>query len=106
MAGKNVTKQEALQYDPESLAHEIERKKKNIKVFEETILNENLGIKHEENMISVIDKKHPDVKKLENNIAKRRTNIKTFEDAIFQEKNEIEREKEMIRIIKKNKITN
>lgn len=100
MAGqKPVTRQEALQYDPEALRLDTEKRHTNIKIFEDTISKEKAAIDNNLYMISQIDPKHPDVKKLEENIEKMKANIKTFEDAIVSENVEIGRDLEMIKII-------
>lgn len=103
MAGKlPVTKEEALGYDHDSLLADIERKKRNIIMFEETIEKEQEGILVDERIIAVIEPTHPDVKKLEKRIENRKTNIKTFKDAIKDEEEEIKREEEMVRLIEEN----
>lgn len=102
MAGLPVTKQEALQYDADSLRADCEKRENNIKIFEDTIGKEKAAIEQDEYMISQIDPKHPDVKALEANINKIKLNIKTFEDAIKQENDQIERDLEMIGIIEAN----
>ncbi len=103
MAGqKPVTKEEALQYDRGALAADTQRRKNNIKIFEDTIGKEQAAIENNRYMISQIDPEHPDVKKLEENIKKMKVNIKTFEDAIAEENRQIERDLEMIKIIEAN----
>lgn len=99
MAGQSVTRQEALQYDAGALRADTEKRRNNIKIFEDTIKVEKEGVDRERYMVSQIDPEHPDVKKLEENIEKRKINVKTFEEAIKKENEEIERDLEMIGII-------
>ncbi len=105
MAGttnKPITREEALQYDADSLRMDTEKRMNNIKIFENTINAENEAVKQEQYMISQIDPLHPDVKKLQDAIEKRGINIKTFEEAINNENEQINRDNEMIKIIEAN----
>lgn len=102
MAGKAVTRKEALQYDPLALRQDTEKRKNNIKIFEDAISKEKESIERNLYIISQIDPKHPDVKTLEETIEKMKTNIKTFEEAIARENEEVERDLEMIEILEKN----
>lgn len=49
-----VTKEEALQYDADSLAAEIEKTERNIKLFEDTIGLEREKIQRYQQMIAII----------------------------------------------------
>ena len=102
MAGKIITKQEALQYNADSLLADTHKRENNINIFKETINKEYEAISLDEHMISSIDPDHPDVIALKNLIAKKKINIKTFEDAIKEEEIQIERDLEMIKLINKN----
>lgn len=102
MAGQPVTREEALQYDHDSLVADIDKRKNNIKIFEDTILKEKEAIDQNGYMISKIDPSHPDVKVLSENIEKMKTNIKTFEDAMINENQQIERDNQMIALIESN----
>lgn len=98
-----TTKQEALQYDSDALHVDYDKRRSNIKIFEDTIRKEQAAIKQNRYIISQIDPRHPDVTKLRENIAKMKRNINTFEEAIQQEKDAIEKDHQMIAIIKKVK---
>ncbi len=102
MAGSTITKQEALQYNADSLEADTHKRENNIQIFRDTISKENEAIALDEHMIASIDPAHPDVVALRNLIDKKKLNIKTFEDAIRDEENQIERDKRMIEIINKN----
>ena len=54
-----VTPEEALQYDKESLLAGIEKKRQNIKIFEEAIAKENEGIERDNKMIAIIEANQP-----------------------------------------------
>lgn len=99
MAGSPVTRQEALQYDAAALRADTDKRKSNIKIFEETIDAEQKAIDQNNYIISQIDPNHADVEILEQNTKKRKINIKTFKDAINEENNQIERDLKMIKII-------
>lgn len=101
MAGTFVTRQEALQYDPQALAADCEKRKNNIKIFEDTIGKEQKAIEQDTYIISQIDPDHPDVERLRQNIKKIKRNIETFKNAIVQENEQIERDLEMIEIIER-----
>lgn len=96
-----ITKQEALQYDPEALSTDTTRRENNIKIFEDMILKENQAISNDEYILTQIDPTHKDVAIINNNIKKIKLNIKTFSEAILEERRQIERDLEMIKIIKK-----
>ncbi len=106
MAGNQVTRQEALQYDAQALRADIDKRRGNIQIFEDTIGKEKAAIQNFTYIISQIDPQHSDVSVIEGNIKKTKANIKTFEDAIDEEKTQIQRDEEMIRIIEKNNKTN
>lgn len=97
-----ITREEALQYDADALRANIEKRKNNIRIFEDTIVKERDAVKQDEYMISMIDPNHADVKALKNNIDKIKLNIQTFEDAILEEKNQIDRNDQMIDMIEAN----
>lgn len=99
MAGKPITQEEALQYDPDALLLDCEKRKNNIKIFEDTIANELKAITENRYMIAQIDPNHPDAKKLAENTEKMKQNIQTFEEAIIKENEEIARDTEMIQLI-------
>ncbi len=99
---KPVTQEEALQYDPDALRADTQKREKNITIFETTIATEKAGIRENVHMMSVIDKNHPDYKTLEENINKKEENIKTFEEAIFEERRQIDRDLQMIAFIEAN----
>ena len=99
---KPVTKQEAFQYDPVALNADTDKRRNNIKIFEDTITKEKQAIERDLYIISQIDEKHPDVAKLKETIQKIKTNLKTFEEAIQNEKEEIKRDLDMIAIINAN----
>lgn len=100
MADQPITPEEALQYDPDALLLDCEKRKNNIRIFESTIASELRAINENKYMIAQIDPNHPDAKKLAENTEKMKLNIKTFEDAIMKENEEIERDTEMIQLIK------
>ncbi len=102
MAGSPISKQEALQYDADSLLADTHKRENNISIFRETINKENEAIAQDEYMISSIDPNHPDVVALRNLIAKKKLNIQTFENAIKDEEEQILKDKEMIKLIKNN----
>ena len=102
MAGRPITQQEALQYDPNALLLDCEKRKNNIKIFEDTIANELKAISENRYMIAQIDPNHPDAKQLAENTEKMKLNIQTFEEAIMKENEEIHRNQEMIRMIQSN----
>ncbi len=102
MAGKPITQEEALQYDPNALLLDCEKRRNNIKIFEDTIASELKTIAENKYMIGQIDPSHPDTKKLAENTEKMQLNIQTFEEAIAKEREEIERNQEMIKIIESN----
>lgn len=102
MTATPITREEALQYDADSLRANCEKRKNNIKVFEEAIAKERDSIKQDEYMIAAIDPNHPDVKTLQGNIEKIKLNIKTFEDAIIDENSQIDRNNQMIKLIEAN----
>ncbi|MBI5044645.1 MAG: hypothetical protein HZC02_01855 [Candidatus Levybacteria bacterium] len=97
-----ITREEALQYDAEALRANCEKRKNNIKIFEEAIAKEQESIKQDEYMISAIDPNHPDVQTLKGNIEKIKLNIKTFQDAITEENSQIDRNNQMITMIEAN----
>lgn len=98
-----VTSGESLQYDPAALTAGIEKKRKNIKIFEEVITKEQAAIDWNLYVISSIDHKHPDVAKLQELIKKKKDNIKVFREAIGEEEKEIERNRRMIALIQNQK---
>lgn len=99
---KPITKEEALQYDPDALKADTAKRERNIGIFEITISAEKEGIKENMHMMSAISKNHPDYKTLEENIKKKEENIKTFEEAVFEERRQIERDLQMVALIEAN----
>lgn len=51
----DVTKEEALQYEKDALLAHIEKRKANIKLFEDTIQKERDGIDRDKEMIRLIE---------------------------------------------------
>lgn len=102
MAGSTITKQEALQYNADSLEADTHKRENNIHIFRDTISKEYEAIAQDEHMISSIDPNHPDVVALRNLIAKKKLNIQTFENAIKDEEEQILRDREMIKLIRNN----
>ncbi|OGC61192.1 hypothetical protein A2890_01530 [candidate division WWE3 bacterium RIFCSPLOWO2_01_FULL_53_14] len=52
---KPVTEKEALQYEKEALFAGLEKRKQNIKIFEEAIAKEHEEIEREKEMIKIIE---------------------------------------------------
>lgn len=100
MADQPITPEEALQYDAGALLLDCEKRKNNIRIFENTIASELRAINENKYMIAQIDPNHPDAKKLAENTEKMKLNIQTFEEAIIKEREEIARDNEMIQLIK------
>ncbi len=52
---KPVTKEEAMRYDKDSVVAEVERRKKNLKIFQDQIMQEEREIQRLYQIIAIID---------------------------------------------------
>lgn len=78
---KPITKKEALKYDRQALENDVQRRRRNIKLFQEQINKQGF----------------------ENDVARREMNIQLFQNQINQEEKEIEKLWQIIAIIDANK---